>query len=158
VSEQSDLFGPLRVVQTQSRGYEVHEHAFVSGPRSRYFGESSRVVHSHEGGDKPHEHPDTGPACFTIDKDDWARATAGIAGLAAVGGSRKRFTNKPDGEQLPYIERAPMTIEVIVCEPPAEFNGIGGGEFALARMQLAFKANARFQVIDGGPKQATGED
>src|SRR6185369_12939685 len=90
------------------RKLEVHEHCFIAGPRSRA---ASHLVHSHDGGDVPHTHPDTGPASYTIDKDEWARAT----GLR--GGGRKKFTTTPTGEQLPFVARTPeeQQFEVIVC-------------------------------------------
>lgn len=113
---------------------EVHEHSFIRGPRANRLGSS--LQHSHEGGDVPHSHLDTGPAGYTIDKDEWLRAT----GLS--GGGRKKFTKAPTGEQFPVIPRTPeeSSFEVIVCDPPAPpgFTGEGGGHHAVARMVLAF--------------------
>ncbi len=71
-----------------AKQYEVHAHHWVSGSRRGQFS------HSHEGGDVGHEHTNTGPAAFTIDKDEWAAAT----GLR--GGGRKKFTKRPAGEQM----------------------------------------------------------
>ena len=124
--------------------FEVHEHSFVRGPRARGSNwPDSKVAHSHFGGDVPHSHPDTGPASYTIDKDDWARATG------MVGGGRKTFTAAPSGEQLKVIPRTAeeSTFEIVVMDPPANFKGEGGGMVAAARMQLAFGMRAR--VIDG---------
>jgi hypothetical protein len=121
----------------KARKLEVHEHCFIDGPRSRYAGTAaSHLVHSHENGDVPHSHPDTGPASYTIDKDEWFRAT----GLK--GGGRKKFTPAPTGEQFPFVARTPeeQQFEIIVCDPPAPpgFTGEGGGQHAAARMVLAF--------------------
>lgn len=77
---------------------EVHTHSYVSGPNANKSW-LSKVEHSHEGADIPHTHPDTGPGAYTIDKDEWAART----GLK--GGGRKKFTAKPTGPQLDYIER-----------------------------------------------------
>lgn len=98
---------------------EVHEHVFVSGPRSNGLfiqktqKTTSHFSHSHEGGDVPHQHPDTGPAAYTIDKDEWLRAT----GLR--GGGRKKFTAKPSGEQFPIVELEDWqkSFEIVVHEP-----------------------------------------
>lgn len=121
---------------------EVHEHCFIRGPRSCFAGsERGRVVHSHEGGDVPHQHPDTGPASYTIDKDEWLAAT----GLR--GGGRKKFTAKPIGEQIDRVELEDWQreFEVIVGPPPPGFEGEGAGIAPAARMVLAFgmKANVR---------------
>lgn len=55
---------------------EVHEHCFVSGPRSTghyefdakkretKWADRKKLVHSHEGGSVPHAHPDTGPSFY----------------------------------------------------------------------------------------------
>src|SRR5882672_4245786 len=86
---------------------EVHEHWYLSGVLGR------RLVHSHAGGNLPHRHAGTGPAKFTIDKDEWFRAT----GLR--GGGRKKFTPLPSGEQLPIreLEDWQRSFEIIVAEP-----------------------------------------
>lgn len=113
---------------------EVHEHCFISGNRAAWAGtDRGRLVHSHEGGDVSHEHPDTGPSSYTIDKDDWFLRT----GLK--GGGRKKFTAKPKGEQFPLIPRTreQNSFEVVVCDPPANFEGTGGGLYAMERMRLA---------------------
>lgn len=90
-------------------GFEVHEHCYVSGPNAN---RGRRLVHSHFGGDTPHEHAHTGPASFTIDKDEWFART----GLR--GGGRKKFTKEPSGEQLARVELQDWqkTFEVIVYE------------------------------------------
>lgn len=112
---------------------EVHEHAFITGPRAR--GLKPRFFHSHEGGDEPHAHPDTGPACYTIDKDDWLRATG------MRGGARKKFSVKPTGEQMPVValEDWQKSFEIIVCKPTAPEMGAGPGMALPTRMVLAHK-------------------
>lgn len=96
--------------------YEVHEHVFIGGPRANGVFDASRqkttshFEHSHADGAAAHSHPDAGPACFTIDKDEWFMAT----GLK--GGGRKKFTKKPSGDQLDYIEptQSELTFRVVV--------------------------------------------
>lgn len=131
--------------------YEVHEHIFVSGPRSNGMfiqktqKTTSHFSHSHPGGDQPHRHEHTGPASYTIDQDDWFRAT----GTRGAAGSRKRYTAKPSGEQLPIreLEDWQKSFKVVVCDPPPGFVGTGGGDLAAARMALTFRMRPR--VIDG---------
>lgn len=130
---------------------EVHTHSYVSGPNATgtyQNGFCTKIEHSHEGGDVPHEHPHTGPACYVIDKDRWAART----GLK--GGGRKKYTNKPSGPQLPYVERTPEqdTFEIIVCDsslrkhreqyPGAE----GGGAYAAERMVQGHKMTPRLRI------------
>lgn len=111
---------------------ELHEHAVISGPDANWAGRN-RIVHSHEGGEVPHRHEHTGPASYTIDKDDWFRAT----GLQ--GGGRKQFTSAPTGKQLPTIvlTEAGRAFEVVVGPPPQGFTGTGAGSAPVARMVLA---------------------
>lgn len=100
---------------------EVHEHCFVSGQRARQTW-NYKFSHSHEGGNVPHQHPDTGPAAYTIDKDEWARTT----GL--VGGGRKRYTTRPTGEQLPRVEleESQRTFDVFIVGDPPEPREVNG--------------------------------
>jgi hypothetical protein len=125
----------------RSANYEVHSHWFVTGPRSRgaYNAkgkwETGKFSHSHKGGDVPHRHPDTGPGSYTIDKDDWFRAT----GLR--GGGRKKFTQQPSGEQMPLVELEEWqkSFEVHLGKPtPAEW-GTGPGIGPAARMIFGSK-------------------
>lgn len=141
-----DLFGEI----PEPSKLEVHEHCIVSGPRANG---GEHIVHSHEGGDIPHQHPHTGPASYTIDKDDWARMTGGVEG-----GSRKRFTPKPEGEQLPIVdlEDWQKTFEIHYGNPPAGFNGTGGGHLTAARMVLGCKMTVSNVVPFPGRKKATG--
>lgn len=140
---QPDLFGDT---QTCPPPFEVHEHCIISGPRAN---RGITIRHSHEGGSQPHRHPDTGPSSYTIDADDWCRAT----GLK--GGGRKEFSRLPEGEQLPSI---PPTyddthFEVIGFDPPSiptGFAGRGGGIDTLARMVLGSRMTPVFRVIPGG--------
>lgn len=126
---------------------EVHEHVFITGPRSNGMfiratqKTTAHFSHSHEGGDVPHKHPDTGPASYTIDKDEWLAAT----GLR--GGGRKKLTKAPTGEQFDRVELEDWqrSFDVIVGPPPPGFEGEGAGIAPAARMVLAFgmKANVR---------------
>jgi hypothetical protein len=104
------------------KGLEAHEHCFIRGERANKSW-LYKFSHSHEGGDIPHQHPDTGPASYTIDKDEWLRAT----GLR--GGGRKKFTKVPDGDQFPIVELEEWqkSFEIVVCPPPKEFKGVGPG-------------------------------
>lgn len=128
--------------------YQMHEHSYVRGPRSNNTG-TRNFSHSHEGGDVPHEHEDTGPSCYTIDKDDWYRRT----GLR--GGGRKKYTVKPNGEQLALvaIDPADLEFDVVYCvDAMAKFRewdpkSTGGGDGAAARMELAFGMKANLVVV-----------
>lgn len=145
----------IRKRRTRENGLEVHEHCIISGPRSRWSG--AKIVHSHEGGDARHQHPDCGPASFVIDKDEWF-ATTGLRG-----GGRKKFTARPTGEQLPIAELADWqkSFEIIVCASPAnlrgpdnEFNGgAGPGISPAMRMILACDMECT-AVRDGNDSQA----
>lgn len=100
----------------QKKGLEVHEHVFIGGRRHDH------IFHSHEDGNVPHSHPDTGPGCYTIDKDEWARKT----GLR--GGGRKKFTAKPKGEQLPFVRTDPasLTVEVFILDSALHASRVDG--------------------------------
>lgn len=148
IINQPDLFGTSKA---PAKGYEVHEHCFISGPRSHWAGSPrGKLVHSHAGGDVYHTHPDTGPASFTIDKDEWFAAT----GLR--GGSRKKFTKAPTGEQLPYIERQPGEgeFEIHVGPNPPDWpaTATGGGYAAACRMVMACD-NRVTKVVPFDPKR-----
>lgn len=67
--------------------YEVHEHAYTSGPEQRKPRKpgAPELVHSHEGGDMPHAHPDTGRSRY----------------------GQNKLTKKPTGPQLERIAIAP---------------------------------------------------
>lgn len=133
------------------RKLEVHEHCIIRGPRANRTGawpagQGSTIEHSHDGGDVPHSHPETGPGSYTIDKDEWFRAT----GLK--GGGRKKFTSAPTGEQFEFIARTAeeSSFEVIVCDPPRPpgFTGEGGGHHAAARMVLGSRLTAVVRPAD----------
>jgi hypothetical protein len=134
---------PQRSAAARAEGrYEVHVHCFVSGPRAN--GAAYKFNHSHEGGETPHQHPETGPASYAIDQDQWARRT----GLR--GGGRKTFTAKPTGEQLPIqpLEDWQKSFNIIVCEPPPTFVGEGPGLALAERMVQQFGMHVG-RVIDG---------
>lgn len=139
---------------TATTGLEVHSHSFVSGKRAggHYEGDgkwhTGTFSHSHEGGNQPHQHEHTGPASYTIDKDDWYRST----GLR--GGGRKVFTARPTGEQMPIVELEEWqkSFEVVVCEPmPSKgqpgCQGEGPGIALPLRVARQFKMP--FTVRDG---------
>lgn len=96
---------------------EIHEHHFVSGPHTKGF--VQKFSHSHAGGEIPHQHPDTGPSAYTIDKDEWRKAT----GLR--GGGRKEFSAKPTGEQMQWM---PLTYE------QSHFTVVAGGVSTIHEM------------------------
>lgn len=75
------------------RTLEVHEHCYIHGPNAHLVGRD-KIAHSHVGGDRMHSHDLTGPAAYTIDRDEWLAAT----GLR--GGGRKRFTAAATGPQI----------------------------------------------------------
>jgi hypothetical protein len=116
---------------------EVHEHLICGGPfahgglydRTGKW-DNGRIVHSHSGGEIPHTHPGTGPASYTIDKNEWQKAT----GLR--GGGRKKFTAKPSGQQMPLVARTEEenTFELILCKPTPPEWGLGPGIALPARM------------------------
>jgi hypothetical protein len=111
---------------------EVHEHSFITGPRANKEW-LRKLVHSHPGGDVPHKHPETGCGSYTIDKDEWFRAT----GLR--GGGRKKFTVRPSGEQLPAIPRTAEenSFEIVVAAPDPDQRGAGPGIALPMRLILA---------------------
>lgn len=115
---------------------EVHRHAIISGPRANKSW-CNEIVHSHEGGDQPHEHENTGPASRTIDKDEWYART----GLR--GGGRKKFTAKPTGEQFATIPTAPLTYEIILVGKPVTTGATGPGLSIVHRLDLACDAKPR---------------
>lgn len=49
---------------------EMYTHCIVRGPRAHLAG-ANKITHSHAGGDTQHSHEGTGPAAYTIDKDEW---------------------------------------------------------------------------------------
>lgn len=121
---------------------ELHEHCYITGPNSRCAGtERGRLVHSHEGGDRPHVHENeihrTGPASYTIDAKQWARATG------MRGGGKKSFTREPIGPQLPLREIEPPQIRVVVVGDggaSAAGGSTGAGDAPVLRMMLGLKA------------------
>jgi len=133
--------GHVSVRNGASVRLEVHRHTFVSGPRSRgmFIPKTHRTTsdcsHSHAGGSEPHQHPDTGPATYVIDRDEWARATR------FCGGGRKTYTARPIGEQMPRVEldEWQKSFEVIICDPPKEYRGEGPGIALAERLVQQFR-------------------
>lgn len=130
------------------RKLEVHEHWFITGPNAN---RGLRLVHAHDGGGQPHEHADetqrTGPAAYTIDKDEWMRRT----GLS--GGGRKKFVDAPTGTQLPLVAIEPPRIDINIVGDggrAAARGAAGPGLNAVSRMQLVFKARVASVTIEPG--------
>lgn len=121
-----------RMTVSRPGALEVHRHTFVSGPRADRM--DATFSHSHEGGSRTHRHPETGPATYTIDQDEWFRETGWR------GGGRKAFTAQPTGRQLPWIEPTAQekTFEVIVAGPPTPELGNGPGIALPMRLMLQF--------------------
>lgn len=133
----------------KTRTLEVHTHSYLGNDWSMRSRNPNKpdIEHAHEGGDRPHLHPDCGPATYTIDKDAWAAAT----GLK--GGGRKKFTAAPTGPQLPLVERPPQdnTFQVIFVDeytPGHASAGISPEQFAL--MRAAFIRDAADARASGG--------
>lgn len=110
---------------------EVHEHSYVRGPNANRT-DRYKFSHSHEGGDKRHQHPDTGPAAYTIDKDEW-RAKTGL-----IGGGRKSFTVNSTGVQLPIVELEDwqQSFDIVIVPPSVEPAGSGPGVALPLRLAL----------------------
>ncbi|HXI17793.1 MAG TPA: hypothetical protein VNM48_15640 [Chloroflexota bacterium] len=89
-----------------SASLEVHTHSYIAGSRS------GKVDHSHADGSRRHQHAATGPAKYTIDKDEWY-ATTGYKG-----GGRRKFTKNPVGPQLPLVELEAwqQSFKVVFCD------------------------------------------
>lgn len=97
LAAEQELFHQRGQLQVErDKVYEVHEHSVLN---SR-FSPSPRIVHSHEGGDVPHNHPNTGPSFY------------------GHGRRAPKFTKKLSGEQLEYIERSEEenSFELIVTD------------------------------------------
>jgi hypothetical protein len=170
---------PRHGLRGVSRRLEVHEHCYVHGPNAGCVGRY-KFEHSHAAGDTPHEHPDTGPSAFMIDKDEWYAAT----GLH--GGGRKQYTAAPRGPQMARVELAPhqRTFRVVFHDqgltaehqragltaadleaqraafqnpdrvtagPPGS---PGTGDAAVARMALTFGMTPRYEYRDSRPAPA----
>jgi len=126
----------------QAKTLEVHNHAFISGPRSRFSGAS--VTHSHEGGSIPHKHSNTGPGSYVIDKDQWFQAT----GLR--GGGRKKYTAKPSGEQMPRVELEEWqkSFKVIIYDRGDMPASAGEGPGAALPLRLVMECGMTISEID----------
>ena len=124
--------------------FEVHEHSYVSGPNARWASPGNRLEHSHADGSTGHQHPDTGPAAFTIDKDEWYAATG------MKGGGRKAYTKVPSGPQLERVELEPWqtTFEVVFCDTytPEHMRSAGISEAEHAQHRAEFEAAERGEI------------
>lgn len=81
---QQNLFGDADLIED---ALEIHEHRFISGPRSG--SSDAEFSHAHQGGGVPHCHPHTGPSFY--------------------GYRKPRTVRKPTGEQ--FDETIPLTEE-----------------------------------------------
>jgi hypothetical protein len=147
---QVDLFGDAPAGGREKK-LEIHEHCIVSGPRHSNVVGGNRIVHSHDGGDTYHRHPDTGPASFVIDKDEWLRETG------MRGGGRKKFTTAPEGEQLERIAPEPGEgeFEIHVGSPPPGWTGTGAGLAPAYRMILGARMTVS-NVVPFTPRRKKG--
>lgn len=113
--------------------FEVHEHTLLNSRMSP----APKVRHSHEGGDKPHQHPDTGPAAY--------------------GRSKPPFTVHAIGQQLPWVELEEWqkSFEIIVCDPSpskGQEGYIGEGPGPLPAMLMVNTFRMNFTIRDGRRK------
>lgn len=117
---------------------EEHRHSYVRGPLSERYDHS--FDHAHDGGDRPHLHPDTGPAAYTIDRGEW-RAATGLRG-----GGRKVHRRRPTGPALPLVDPDPehLTFTVVFCDRGLTPEHVRAGvtELDLQRMRDDFRAAA----------------
>ncbi len=101
----------------------MHEHTVLNTHRSP----APKIVHAHEGGDQPHQHPDCGPAFY--------------------GYRKPTFRGKPTGEQRPWkdLEDWQRSFEIHVVGPPTPskgqpgYVGEGPGLLPVERMVHGFK-------------------
>jgi hypothetical protein len=121
---------------------EVHTHHFVSGPRARFV--SSSITHSHPDGSIAHQHPNTGPASYVIDKDEWFKAT----GLR--GGGRKKYTAKPSGEQMLWVELEEWqkSFKIIICDRGEVPASAGEGPGVALPLRLVMECGMTISEID----------
>lgn len=115
---------------------EVHAHSYVGQRPPGVPNWEHRFEHAHDDGQDPHQHPEIGPASYTIDKDEWF-ATTGMHG-----GGRKEFVQRPKGPQYPRVELEDHQrhFTVVFADPgfaPAGDRDFPGGS-AVARMALTF--------------------
>jgi hypothetical protein len=128
-------------MSANTKRLEVHAHAYINGPNACREGRRN-FRHSHADGnygDGRHKHPDTGPALFDIDADEWAAAT----GLK--GGGRKSFTDAPTGPQLDRVDLEDWQRTFTVVVHPSAKERAGGGS-AVARIALAFDMEPIYEV------------
>lgn len=110
--------------------FQVHEHCVLN---SRY-SPVPRIVHSHERGDRPHQHPDCGPAFY--------------------GHGKYTFSVKAKGEQRPWVELEDWqrSFEIHLCAPTPRkgepgYIGEGPGLLPAERMIHGFKMRVS-KIVD----------
>lgn len=96
--------------------YQLHHHANLVSRLSPV----PQIEHAHERGDRPHTHPEYGPAFYGHLRQPY------------------RFVRKPKGLELPW-QAYDASFEVIVCDNPPGWKGEGGGMLAAERMIHGFK-------------------
>ncbi len=111
--------------------FQVHEHTVLNTRWSP----APKVVHAHDGGDRPHQHPDCGPAFY-----GYRKAT---------------YSAKPKGEQRPWkdLEDWQGHFEIHVVGPPSPskgqpgYIGEGPGLLPVERMITGFKMRVSRIVV-----------
>jgi hypothetical protein len=130
--------------RTNKMPLEVHEHWFVSGPRaSSPYPEVRHICHSHPGGTIPHQHPNMGPASYTIDKDEW------LAKTGLRGGGKKKFTAQPSGEQFAWVALTPEqnTFELHIVGPAMRTKQYGDGPGIALPLRMILGHGMRMRVV-----------
>lgn len=101
-------------MKTEKRAYAVHDHAIIRGPRSHRLGNwpagtGSKIVHSHEGGEVAHTHPDTGPCHLS--------------------GGKAKSTARPNGEQLTYVktDSADLVFDLFILDSAVAMGDLAKG-------------------------------
>jgi hypothetical protein len=110
--------------------FQVHEHTVLNS----HFSPAPRVVHSHEGGEQPHQHPNCGPAFY--------------------GYRVAKFSAKPKGEALPWVDlegwQRSFEIHYMGASPSEGepgFIGNGPGTLPAERMIHGFKMRVS-RIVD----------
>lgn len=109
--------------------FQVHEHTVLNSRMSP----APKIVHSHAGGERPHQHPNCGPAFY--------------------GHGKPTFSAKPKGEPLPWVELEDWqkSFEIVICDPPKDYIGEGPGTLPAERMVKGFKMRIS-RIVDGRTK------
>lgn len=121
---------PTKVSHEPKQTYQVHEHCVLNSHRSP----TPKIVHAHDGGEMPHQHPNCGPAFY--------------------GYRAPKFSAKPKGEQLPWVdlEDWQRSFEIHYCgASPSKgepgYIGEGPGLLPVERMIHGFKMRVS-RIVD----------